>query len=132
VVLLDLKMPNVDGVEVPRAIKGDPHLKLIPVVIMTSSRADWASPSSCAICAFPGSSFGVDEPPLPALLRMVAAQLHVPVEHGDAYGQLEREYLVELQRAFGFKPFTVSHYRQAVQTLTDPGRRTKASCSPGL
>jgi hypothetical protein len=54
---------------------------------------------------------------------MVAAQLHVPVEHWDAYGhreQTRREHLVvELQRAFGFKPFTLSHYRQAVQTLTD-------------
>jgi TnpA family transposase len=71
---------------------------------------------------FPGIVLGVDEPPLPALLRMVAAQLHVPVEHWDAYGhreQTRREHLVELQRAFGFKPFTLSHYRQTVQTLTD-------------
>lgn len=40
VVLLDLKMPKVDGLEVLRAIKGDPQLKCIPVVMMTSSREE--------------------------------------------------------------------------------------------
>lgn len=37
VVLLDLKMPKVDGLEVLRQIKADPKLKLVPVVVMTSS-----------------------------------------------------------------------------------------------
>lgn len=40
VVLLDLKMPRVDGIEVLRQMKGDPDLKMIPVVIMTSSREE--------------------------------------------------------------------------------------------
>lgn len=40
VVLLDLKMPRVDGLEVLRQIKGDQALRKIPVVIMTSSRED--------------------------------------------------------------------------------------------
>ena len=40
VILLDLKMPRVDGLEVLRQIKGDPRLKLIPVVMMTSSREE--------------------------------------------------------------------------------------------
>jgi CheY-like chemotaxis protein len=40
VVLLDLKMPKVDGTEVLRQMKSDPVLKLIPVVVMTSSRED--------------------------------------------------------------------------------------------
>lgn len=39
-VLLDLKMPKVDGMEVLRQLKSDPHLKLVPVVIMTSSREE--------------------------------------------------------------------------------------------
>ena len=39
-ILLDLKMPKVDGLEVLRQIKGDPQLKVIPVVVMTSSRED--------------------------------------------------------------------------------------------
>jgi CheY-like chemotaxis protein len=37
-VLLDIKMPKVDGIEVLRIIKSDPGLRLIPVVMMTSSR----------------------------------------------------------------------------------------------
>ena len=40
VVLLDLKMPKVDGLEVLRQIKGDAALKMIPVVMMTSSREE--------------------------------------------------------------------------------------------
>jgi len=40
VVLLDLKMPKVDGLQVLREIKADPALKNIPVVIMTSSREE--------------------------------------------------------------------------------------------
>lgn len=38
VVLLDLKMPKVDGLMVLRQMKGDPALSTIPVVILTSSR----------------------------------------------------------------------------------------------
>ena len=40
VVLLDLKMPKVDGLEVLRQIRSDPQLGLIPVVVMTSSREE--------------------------------------------------------------------------------------------
>jgi two-component system, response regulator len=40
VVLLDLKMPKVDGIEVLRQIKNDPQLRVIPVVVMTSSREE--------------------------------------------------------------------------------------------
>jgi CheY-like chemotaxis protein len=38
VVLLDLKLPKVDGLEVLRALKNDPRTKSIPVVVMTSSK----------------------------------------------------------------------------------------------
>lgn len=40
VVMLDLKMPKVDGIEVLRQIKGDPQLRMIPVVVLTSSREE--------------------------------------------------------------------------------------------
>ena len=40
VVFLDLKMPKVDGLEVLRQLKGDPALKIIPVVMLTSSREE--------------------------------------------------------------------------------------------
>ncbi|EPK2501949.1 TPA: Tn3 family transposase, partial [Klebsiella quasipneumoniae subsp. quasipneumoniae] len=76
---------------------------------------------------FPGIFLGVDDPPFLPLLRMVAAQLKVPVESWNHYGQREqtrREHLVELQTVFGFKPFTMSHYRQAVHTLTELALQT--------
>jgi CheY-like chemotaxis protein len=38
VVLLDNKMPKVSGLEVLKTIKADEHLKIIPVVVLTSSR----------------------------------------------------------------------------------------------
>ena len=40
VVLLDLKMPKVDGLEVLRQMKSDARLKSIPVVMLTSSREE--------------------------------------------------------------------------------------------
>ena len=40
VVLLDLKMPKVDGIEVLRQIKSDETLKVIPIVVLTSSREE--------------------------------------------------------------------------------------------
>src|SRR5204862_171177 len=40
VVLLDLKIPKIDGLEVLRRLKADPRTCSVPVVVLTSSRED--------------------------------------------------------------------------------------------
>lgn len=40
VILLDIKLPKIDGLEVLRRLRGDPRTQLVPVVILTSSKQD--------------------------------------------------------------------------------------------
>jgi len=40
IILLDLKLPKIDGLQVLREIKGDERAKMIPVVVMTSSQEE--------------------------------------------------------------------------------------------
>jgi CheY-like chemotaxis protein len=40
VIILDLKLPKVNGLEILRNLKGDENLKTIPVVVLTSSREE--------------------------------------------------------------------------------------------
>ncbi|AFZ68554.1 response regulator [Deinococcus peraridilitoris] len=58
VVLLDLKMPHMDGLAVLKAIKNDPRLSHIPVVMLSTSRED----SDIANCYRQGASAYVVKP----------------------------------------------------------------------
>jgi len=40
-VLLDIKLPKVDGLEVLRQLKADPRTRAFPVVMLTSSKLEW-------------------------------------------------------------------------------------------
>ena len=40
IILLDLKLPKIDGIEVLRRIKTDPRTRAIPVIVLTTSRED--------------------------------------------------------------------------------------------
>lgn len=40
VILLDLKMPKVDGIEVLKKLKSDDRLRVVPVVVLTSSKEE--------------------------------------------------------------------------------------------
>jgi DNA-binding response OmpR family regulator len=54
VVLLDLKMPKVSGMDVLRQIRSDDKLRMIPVVILTSSREekDWVESYKLGVNAY--------------------------------------------------------------------------------
>ena len=53
-VLLDLRLPKVDGLEVLRRIKADDHLKHIPIVVLTTSSAesDMVNSYSFGACSY--------------------------------------------------------------------------------
>lgn len=39
-ILLDLKMPKIDGIEILKKLKADPEKKVIPIVVLTSSKEE--------------------------------------------------------------------------------------------
>jgi CheY-like chemotaxis protein len=54
VVLLDLKMPKVNGLEVLKQMRQDEHMKMTPVVVLTSSREerDWVESYKLGVNAY--------------------------------------------------------------------------------
>lgn len=69
VVMLDLKLPKVSGIEVLTAIRKDPRYKLIPVVVMTSSREE---PDVAACYALGVNSYIVKPVEFEAFAKAVA------------------------------------------------------------
>ncbi len=68
VIMLDLKMPKVDGLEVLRTIKRDEELRRIPVVILTSSKEEF----DVAQCYASGANAYVVKPvDFPAYVKAV-------------------------------------------------------------
>ncbi len=63
VLLLDLKMPRMDGLEVLQKLKSDPQLNSIPVVVLTSSRLekDLVDSYKLGANAFVVKPVGIDE-----------------------------------------------------------------------
>lgn len=63
VILLDLKMPGMDGLEALRRIKSDAVLKVIPIVVLTSSRqeSDLVESYQLGVNAFVVKPVGFDE-----------------------------------------------------------------------
>ena len=97
-----------------------------PVGDPSASRRRESIGLRCAalLLAIPRTFLGVDEPPFPPLLRMVAAQLKMPVESWSEYGQREqtrREHLVELQTVLGSSPSPCATIRAYIDR---PSRQT--------
>ncbi len=50
-ILLDLKLPKIDGIEVLRRINGDERIRIIPIVVLTSSSRDEDMIECYRLCA---------------------------------------------------------------------------------
>ena len=70
IILLDLNLPKMDGKEVLAIIKQDPQLKQIPVIVLSSSRADQDVIKSYQLNA---NSYLIKPVSLPAFLDVVKA-----------------------------------------------------------
>jgi CheY-like chemotaxis protein len=89
-VLLDRMMPDMDGIEVLKRIKCDPHLRLLPVIMQTASSA----PSQVAEGIREGAYYYLTKPFEPEVLRTVVAtairdraEYHATEEHREAEQQ---------------------------------------------
>lgn len=70
VILLDLKLPKIDGLEVLRALRADERTKTIPIVIVTSSTQD---PDIKAAYAFGANSYVVKPVDFEAFFEVMTA-----------------------------------------------------------
>jgi TnpA family transposase len=75
----------------------------------------------------PGIMLALNVQPHTKLLNIVAEQLKISPDLWADYGQraeTRREHLLELQKIFGFQPFSAQHYRPSVASLEDTAGQT--------
>lgn len=70
-VLLDLKLPRVDGIEVVRTVRREPHLAIVPIVVLSSSK----EPKDVQDCLAAGANGYVVKPVDYQLLREALAHI---------------------------------------------------------
>jgi CheY-like chemotaxis protein len=94
VILLDIKMPRIDGIQVLTQLKADPELRVVPVVMLTSSREERDLVESYRLGA---SAFVVKPVDLAAFIEAVrqvgvfwAVVNEPPVLHGARSGLTAR------------------------------------------
>ena len=76
---------------------------------------------------YPGVMLGANDTPHPQILSFVAEQLKISPETWNDYGKRENtkwEHIAELKEIFGFKPFTMQHYRLHFQNIENLARST--------
>lgn len=84
VVLLDINMPGLTGFEVLQALKDDPALRLIPVVMLTTSTSERDVQQAYTLHA---SSYLVKEPSFPVFLKEIDSFVEYWLRNSRATGR---------------------------------------------
>jgi len=94
VILLDLNMPRMDGKEVLEIVKNDPELRLIPIVILTSSEAEKDVVKSYQLHANCYINKPVDLPHFLEVVRAVEdfwlSVIKLPRQNNEYAGRMEK------------------------------------------
>ncbi|MDD5627770.1 MAG: response regulator transcription factor [Elusimicrobia bacterium] len=75
VIVLDKRLPGLSGVEILRALKADPRLAAVPVIVLSASVTPGAAPATCAEGAGAGADLYMAKPFHPKELAAAALRL---------------------------------------------------------